>query len=132
MLRHMRLNEHGATVGIESGGQPVEQNVERILFDSRGVGVVRGKSVPVGDKEEAFILTLHTYPVVQSADKIPQMQFARGAHTAEHAFAMIGTSSHHILIKRELNTPRTGKISKPRKFLPKYTTADSANHPIMP
>ena len=33
MLRHVRLDEHGAALGIEPGGQPVEQDFQRILFD---------------------------------------------------------------------------------------------------
>jgi len=49
MLRHMRLDEHSAAVGIESWRPAVEQNLERILFDPRGVGVVRGEGVPVSD-----------------------------------------------------------------------------------
>ena len=32
VLRHMRLDEHGAAFGIESRGQPVEQHIERILL----------------------------------------------------------------------------------------------------
>ena len=33
MLGHVRLDEHGAALGIESGGQPVEQHLEGILLN---------------------------------------------------------------------------------------------------
>ena len=89
MLRHVRLDEHGAALGIEPGGQPVEQHFQRVFFDPRSVGVIGGERVPVGDEEKAIVLVLHAHPVVQRADEVSQMQLAGGAHTAEHAFALV-------------------------------------------
>jgi hypothetical protein len=47
--------------------------------------------MPVGDKEEALVLVLHTHPVIESADEVSQVKSSRGAHAAEHAFAMVGS-----------------------------------------
>ncbi len=88
MLRNMRLNEHGAAFGVEARGQPVEQDFHRVLFDVRSVGVIGGKCVPVGHEEKAVVLVLHANPIVQCAHEVPQVQLPRGAHTAEHAFAL--------------------------------------------
>ena len=76
VLRHVRLNEHGATLGVESGGQPIEQYFNGILLDLRSVGVIGRQRVPVGDKEETLVLLLHAHPVLQSANIVAKMQLA--------------------------------------------------------
>src|SRR3954464_9300321 len=53
VLRHVRLDEEGRLLGIESGGEPVERYLQRIFFHARGVGIVGGERVPVGDEKEA-------------------------------------------------------------------------------
>ena len=119
VLRHVRLDEHRAVVGIEPGSQPVEQHFQGVLFDFRSVGVVGGQRVPVGDKEEAVVVSLHAHPVVERAHIVPQMQFAGGTHAAEHAFAMIRARGHQNLRIMESKKFSTGKISIPRNLPPK-------------
>ncbi len=83
---NVRLDEHHALLRIETGGQPVEENVDRIFFYARGVGVVGGQGVPVGDEEEALVLVLHANPVFERADVVAEMQLAGGTHSAEDTF----------------------------------------------
>ena len=75
-----------------SGSSPAASQSSRTSSEFslilRGIGVIGGECVPVGHEEKAVVLVLHAHPVIQSADKVPQMQFAGGAHTAEHAFAL--------------------------------------------
>ena len=58
MLRHVRLDEQRAALGIEPGGEPVEHHLEGILLHAARVGVVGGQRVPVGDEEEALVVVL--------------------------------------------------------------------------
>src|SRR6185437_15011674 len=121
MLWNVRLNEHGAALRIKPGGQPVQQDLERVLLDARGIGVVGGERVPVSKEEKAIVLVLHADPVVQGADKVSQMQFAGGAHTAEHAFALVGARGHQILRRRPTKSAKTGLMSLDRSPPPQNT-----------
>ncbi len=118
MLRHMRLDEHGATLWIKPGCQPVQQYFQRILFYLRGVCVIRGKSVPVGHEEEALVLVLHADPVVQRAHEIPQMELSRGPHAAQNPFPLI-SRSHHAFRRTHSNILSTGPRTVFRKLPPK-------------
>src|SRR5579872_1375398 len=102
MLRHVGLDKHRAALGVEAGGQKIEQNVDRILLYARGVGVISGEGMPVGNEEIAFVLVLHTDPVVECADKVAEMQLAGGAHATENTFAMWCGRRHQMLIKMEM------------------------------
>ena len=96
MLRNVRLDEHGAALRIEAGGQPVEQDFQRVFLDPRSIGVIGGKRVPVGHEEKAVVLVLHAHPVVQRAHEVAQVQLPGGPHTAEHAFALVGARGHQF------------------------------------
>lgn len=86
------LDEHDTLGGIESGGEPIEENLDGILFQARRIGVVGGEGVPIGDEEEAVVLILHANPVDEGADIIAEVKFAGGAHSAEHA--LLGVDGH--------------------------------------
>ena len=51
----------------------------------RGVGVVGGEGVPVGDKEKTVVVVLEPGPVLQGADVVANVQFACRSHAAEYA-----------------------------------------------
>src|SRR5579863_8135772 len=108
MLRYMRLNKHCAARRIKSGGEPVNSDVERILFDPRSVAVVGGERVPIGNKEETFVLILHPDPIVERADKITQVQLSGGAHTAEDSFAWRVRGGHQTPSSTASKIPMTG------------------------
>ena len=93
MRRHVRLDEHHALCGIEPGREPIQQHFDRVLFQMRGVGIVGGQCVPVGDEEKAVVLVLHADPVFERAHVVAQVQFAGRAHSAQHAF--LGRRSCH-------------------------------------
>src|SRR5262249_47444513 len=112
MLRHVRLDEHGAALGIKPGGKPVEKHFNRVLLYLGCIGVIRSEGMPVGDEEEALVLVLHAYPVIERADIIAEVQFAGGAHAAEDAFSC--SRSGHALSTSK-NIPRTGAMSLPKR-----------------
>ena len=58
----------------------------------RGVGVVGGQRVPVGNEKETVVLILHTNPVLERADIVAEMELAGRAHSAQDAF--LGGSGH--------------------------------------
>src|SRR4051812_44680807 len=66
VLRYVRLDEECRLLGIESGGEPVERDLQRIFFHAGGVGVVGGERVPVGDEKKAIVLAgiLQIHPVL--------------------------------------------------------------------
>src|SRR5579872_713473 len=102
VLRNMRLDKHGAALGIQSGCEPVEQHFNGILLYTRSVGVIGGQGMPIRDEEVAFVLILHAHPIIEGADKVAEVQFAGGAHATENALAMMGRRRHQMLIKMEM------------------------------
>ena len=72
---------------IESRSQKIQRDLERIGRDLRGVGVVGGERVQIGDEEVTVKLVLQLDPVGQSAHVVAQMQLSCGAHAAEDARA---------------------------------------------
>ena len=85
VLRHPGLHKQRRPIRIEPGTEPIERDIESVLFHVRGVGVIGGQGVPVGDKEITFILALQTHPVVERAHVVAQVQLAGGTHAAQHA-----------------------------------------------
>ena len=72
---------------VEAGGQKIQRHFQRVGRNARGVGVVGGQRVQVGDEEVALVLVLQLDPVGQRAHVVAQVQLAGGAHAAEHARA---------------------------------------------
>src|SRR5262249_6813454 len=103
---------------VKTGGEPVEQHVDRVLLHLRCVGVVGGQCVPVGDEVEALVLILHTHPVLQRADVIAEVQFSSGAHAAKHAFTSMGRW-HQILVSIPSKNESGGSISRSSNRPPK-------------
>ena len=66
----------------------------------RGVGVVGGQRVPVGDEEEAIVLVLQLDPVIQRAHEVSQVQLAGGAHAAQDPRFLGGAVGHQIPERR--------------------------------
>src|SRR5882672_604405 len=85
MLLHVRLHKDHALLRIKAGGQEIQDNFQSAVGKARGVIVVRGKSVPIGDKEKAVVRILELDPVLQRANVVAEMQLAGGAHAAEDA-----------------------------------------------
>ena len=83
LLQHLALQKQHTFRGIESGAQVVEDHVQGIGLDLRGVGVVGSESVPVGDEEVTLILALKLDPVGQGAHVVAKVELAGGAHAAE-------------------------------------------------
>ena len=130
MLRHMRLNEHGATFGIEPRRQPIEQDFNRVLLHLRSVGVISREGMPIGDKKEALVFILHAHPVLQRADIVAEMQLARRAHAAQNALPSLGLGNHpslSIRSKPSMNGEKSALITPGAR----YTKAISPMKPIM-
>src|SRR5216684_2338288 len=125
MRRHMRLDEDDRLLRVESRRQPIQRDLQRILFYARGVGVVGCQCVPVRYFKETFVLILHAHPVVERAHVVSEMQLSSRAHAAEHAFTKF--SGRYHLSQRDLVTdsktesksPRTGQINRPRSPPPR-------------
>ncbi len=86
MLGNERLDEERAPLRVEPGRYPVGCHVVRMRHDGRGVGIVAGERVPVGNEVEAVVLILKRRPVVEGADEMPEVQLARRTHTRDDAW----------------------------------------------
>ncbi len=93
-----------AALGIEAGGEVVEDHLKRVLLHHARVGVVGGQRVPVGDEEEAVVLVLQVDPVAQGADVVAEVQLAGGSHAAQHAAFVMSVGIGH---QKPRNTARS-------------------------
>ena len=75
MFRDSGLDEDGALFGIETGCKEIQNDIMRRLPYRLGVGIPRGKGMPVGNKIVAVILVLEPDPVLES----PPQDFRDGA-----------------------------------------------------
>src|SRR4051812_43633565 len=105
MLRHVRLNEHGAAIGIESGGKPIHEHFNRVLLNLRSVSIVGGERMPIRNKKEAIELVLHADPIFERADEISKVQPAGRTHAAQHAF-WLSSQGHHAFCSTMSKAPR--------------------------
>jgi tryptophan synthase beta subunit len=76
----VRLDEQRRTLGIEPGGEKVDDEFDAALLYVGSIGVVGGECVPVSNEEEALLLLLELNPVLQGADIVPKMKFSGGTH----------------------------------------------------
>ena len=77
-----------ALLGVEPGGEPVDDHVVDGLLDDLALFVVRGQRVPVGDEVEAVVVVLQPHPVLQRAVVVAQVHRAGGAHAGKDAGRM--------------------------------------------
>ena len=63
VLRYVRLDEHGAALRVEAGGEPVDHHFQRVLLDLGGIGIIGGEGMPVGDKEKTIVRLLQLHPI---------------------------------------------------------------------
>ena len=87
VLRDVRLDEDGADLGVETGGEEVDRHVADVLAERGGIGVVGGEGVEVGDEEVALVLVLELDPVVERAHVVAEVKAAGGTHAREDAGA---------------------------------------------
>ena len=93
VLGHERLPEQHCLLGIEAGGEPVDDHVVDVVLERRGVLVVRGEGVQVGDDEEAVVFVLQAYPVLQRTVVVAEVQGAGGAHAGQDSGAHVADDS---------------------------------------
>src|ERR1700722_7251284 len=82
-----RLLKNDALFGVETRGQVVGNDFDRILCDLRSVGVVAGERVPVSDEVEAVVfgIVLEANPVLQRPKVVADVESPGGAHAADYA-----------------------------------------------
>src|SRR5712672_173486 len=87
MFGDLRLQKDDALLRIETGGQVVDHDLDAVLGDSAGVGVVAGQRVPVGYEVEAVVrrIVLQADPILQRAEIVADVQPAGGAHAADYS-----------------------------------------------
>src|ERR1700704_2186397 len=83
----LRLQKDDAFLRVETGGQVVDHDLDAVLGDGAGVGVVAGQRVPVGDEVETVEgrIVLQADPVLQRAEIVADVQAAGGTHAADYA-----------------------------------------------
>jgi hypothetical protein len=91
VVHDLRLLEDDATAGVESGGEEVERDVLQVLLQERGVGVVGGEGVEVGDEEVSVVVLLKVHPVMERAHVVAKVQATGGSHAGEDAGTGCGT-----------------------------------------
>ena len=67
MLRQAALQEDGALLGVQAGGQPVNDHFVHVLLDHLAAFVMGGQGMPVGHKVVARHFGLQAHPVFQGA-----------------------------------------------------------------
>ena len=85
VLLHVRLHKDGAFFRIEACRQKIQNHLQRIVCQPRGVVIISGKRVPVRHKEKTIMRILQAHPVLQCTHVVSEVQLAGGAHSAEDA-----------------------------------------------
>jgi hypothetical protein len=91
VLDHVALDEQGAPVGVEAGGQQVEGGVVGPGPQQRRVDV-QGQGVEVDHAVEGVVVPLVVDPVADGSQVVPQVEVAAGLDTGEdacHEWAMV-------------------------------------------
>ena len=81
-----------AWVGVDPGGQPVDDHIPGRLFDPLRIIVLRRQRVPVGDEEQAGMLMLEANPVLEHPVVMAEMERPGGAHAGKDTFCVHGLS----------------------------------------
>ena len=76
VFRDKRLLEEDRFLWVEAGGEVVGDDFDRVLRDLRGVGVVAGQRMPVGDEIEAVVFGPFLVGQVLEADPGPRSSAA--------------------------------------------------------
>ena len=82
MFENLTLKKQHALLGIKACSEPIQGDFFDVLFDFRGVSVIRCEGVPVGDEEVALVVLLELDPVGQGAHVVAEVELAGGAHAA--------------------------------------------------
>src|SRR5438093_10344919 len=120
MLRDVGLDEERRALGVETRGQPVNEDLAGVLTDAGGVLVVRRERVPVGDEVETLVLGLEAQEVVERAEEVPQMQHPARLHSAQDTFGH-GRFYPIYEVKVEMivvvSTLTSGPITMPNRWI---------------
>src|SRR2546426_6977101 len=107
MLRDVGLNEERRALGVETRGQPVDEDLAGVLPYPGSVLVVRRERVPVGDEVEALVLGLEAQEVVERAKEVSQVQHAARLHSAQDTFG------HGALLSELRSEEHTSELQSP-------------------
>jgi hypothetical protein len=83
VLRNARLYKERRDRGVETGGEPVDNDRPRIALDRGRILVARRQRVVVGDEEVAVVLVLKLRPVLERAVVVSEVQAAGRAHAGK-------------------------------------------------
>ena len=84
MLGHVALDEQGAALGVEPGGQQVEGGLEG-PGPQLGRIDVEGEGVEVDDAVEGVVDVLVGHPVADGPEVVPQVEVAAGLEAGEYS-----------------------------------------------
>ena len=83
VLFDLRLAEHRAPCRVNARTEPVEEHVDGIAPDPRGVRI-RRKRVVVGNQVIVVVLPLERDPALQRPDEVAKVKLAGRTHAAEY------------------------------------------------
>ena len=101
-----------ARVGIEAGGEPVDEHLPHRRRDVLGRLVVRRQRVPVGREEQALVLLLQAHPVPEGAVVMADVHAARRAHARQHAVSEHERSSFFVALARDADDLDAGQCKQ--------------------
>ena len=82
MFLDFGLQEQHALIRVESDGQEISNQADRIIFQVLRIGVAGGQGMPVGDEEIAIILVLQAHPVIEGSEIVAEMDISGRTGTA--------------------------------------------------
>ena len=67
---------------VQTGSEEVDGDLQRIVGDGRGVRVIAGEGVPIGDEVKALIggVRLKVDPILQSSKVMADVEASGGTH----------------------------------------------------
>ena len=84
VLRHLRLDEQHAFLGVEAGAEVIDGDFPHPGANLSRIRVAGGEGVPVGDEVEGLVVLLQLHPVIQGTEKVAQVQRAGRPHATQN------------------------------------------------
>src|SRR5215831_9712862 len=86
MFDNVRLDENRGSIRIHPDSEPIEGIVDDVFANTFGGIVVSRQRMPIDDAVIAVVRILEAHPVIESSNKMAEVQLPRRPHAAKNSW----------------------------------------------